>query len=225
MKLRPRLIFISIAAMLVMVAVLLGGTSVTAYAAQSALPGDSLYRVKTTLEKTEIALARSAASRANLDLSLAQRRLNEISALIAGQRYNEITSASAGFETAINQAMAELDAIAAKALARVLDEALDPRPVWVTVWGGPNTLERMIPANRLRSWCPIPAFAPSCLAALLAFPLAALGAETIPAPGTTLSPATDTAGGRSLPLCSYPNYPRYKGGPLESAESYESTAP
>jgi feruloyl esterase len=34
-----------------------------------------------------------------------------------------------------------------------------------------------------------------------------------------------TAGGRSLPLCSYPNYPRYQGGPPESAESYVSTAP
>ena len=34
-----------------------------------------------------------------------------------------------------------------------------------------------------------------------------------------------TAGGRSLPLCSYPNYPHYKGGPPESASSYESAAP
>ncbi len=42
------------------------------------------------------------------------------------------------------------------------------------------------------------------------------------APGKTL---VVTAGGRSLPLCSYPNYPRYKGGPPESAESYESAAP
>jgi Tannase and feruloyl esterase len=42
------------------------------------------------------------------------------------------------------------------------------------------------------------------------------------APGKTL---VVTAGGRSLPLCSYPSYPRYKGGPPESAESYESTAP
>ena len=42
------------------------------------------------------------------------------------------------------------------------------------------------------------------------------------APGKTL---VVTAGGRSLPLCSYPNYPRYKGGPPESASSYESTAP
>jgi feruloyl esterase len=42
------------------------------------------------------------------------------------------------------------------------------------------------------------------------------------APGKTL---VVTAGGRSLPLCSYPNYPRYQGGPPESADSYISTAP
>jgi len=42
------------------------------------------------------------------------------------------------------------------------------------------------------------------------------------APGKTL---VVTAGGRSLPLCSYPNYPRYKSGPPESADSYESAAP
>jgi feruloyl esterase len=42
------------------------------------------------------------------------------------------------------------------------------------------------------------------------------------APGKTL---LVTAGGRSLPLCSYPNYPRYKSGPPESAESYASAAP
>ncbi len=42
------------------------------------------------------------------------------------------------------------------------------------------------------------------------------------APGKTL---VVNAGGRSLPLCSYPNYPRYKGGPPEQASSYESAAP
>jgi len=47
-------------------------------------------------------------------------------------------------------------------------------------------------------------------------------AERNEAPGKTL---VVTAGGRSLPLCSYPNYPRYKGGPPESADSYVSTAP
>ncbi len=34
-----------------------------------------------------------------------------------------------------------------------------------------------------------------------------------------------TAGGRSLPLCSYPSYPNYMGGPPESAASYVSAAP
>ena len=34
-----------------------------------------------------------------------------------------------------------------------------------------------------------------------------------------------TAGGRSLPLCSYPNYPKYVSGPPESASSYASAAP
>jgi feruloyl esterase len=34
-----------------------------------------------------------------------------------------------------------------------------------------------------------------------------------------------TSGNRSLPLCSYPNYPKYVSGPPESASSYVSTAP
>jgi feruloyl esterase len=41
-------------------------------------------------------------------------------------------------------------------------------------------------------------------------------------PGKTL---VVTAGARSLPLCSYPNYPRYRSGPPESADSYTSVAP
>jgi feruloyl esterase len=42
------------------------------------------------------------------------------------------------------------------------------------------------------------------------------------APGKTI---VVKSGKRSMPLCSYPNYPRYKGGAVESADSYESTAP
>jgi hypothetical protein len=42
------------------------------------------------------------------------------------------------------------------------------------------------------------------------------------APGKTL---VVTSGNRSLPLCSYPNYPKYVSGPVESASSYQSTAP
>jgi hypothetical protein len=36
---------------------------------------------------------------------------------------------------------------------------------------------------------------------------------------------TVKAGGRSLPMCSYPAYPKYVGGPADTAASYECTAP
>jgi feruloyl esterase len=42
------------------------------------------------------------------------------------------------------------------------------------------------------------------------------------APGKTL---LVKAGDRSLPLCSYPTYPKYISGPAESAASYQCTAP
>ena len=34
-----------------------------------------------------------------------------------------------------------------------------------------------------------------------------------------------TSGNRSLPMCSYPEYPKYKGGPVEKAASYECAMP
>ena len=36
---------------------------------------------------------------------------------------------------------------------------------------------------------------------------------------------TVTGGKRSLPMCSYPMYPKYVSGPVESASSYKCTAP
>jgi feruloyl esterase len=36
---------------------------------------------------------------------------------------------------------------------------------------------------------------------------------------------TVTAGDRSLPMCSYPTYPKYVGGPTGAAASYECAAP
>ncbi|MFC1494287.1 tannase/feruloyl esterase family alpha/beta hydrolase [Thermodesulfobacteriota bacterium] len=36
---------------------------------------------------------------------------------------------------------------------------------------------------------------------------------------------TATGGNRSLPMCSYPAYPRYKGGPVEKADPYECAMP
>lgn len=36
---------------------------------------------------------------------------------------------------------------------------------------------------------------------------------------------TVTGGNRSLPMCSYPEYPKYRGGPVDKAESYECVIP
>jgi hypothetical protein len=47
-------------------------------------------------------------------------------------------------------------------------------------------------------------------------------AEQNQAPAKTL---VVRAGARSLPLCAYPNYPKYVSGPSESADSYVSAAP
>ena len=42
------------------------------------------------------------------------------------------------------------------------------------------------------------------------------------APGMSI---TVSAGEKSLPLCSYPTYPKYVGGPEASASSYRCTTP
>jgi hypothetical protein len=42
------------------------------------------------------------------------------------------------------------------------------------------------------------------------------------APGKSLAV---TAGEKSLPMCSYPMYPKYVGGPANTASSYSCAAP
>ncbi len=93
------------AAILMVVVVLFGGASATAYASQSALPGDALYPVKTSLEQTQINLANDAYNQALLHLEFAQRRLNEIKELLAQGRTNDVEFASNEFEHYIQEAM------------------------------------------------------------------------------------------------------------------------
>jgi len=95
----------TIAAILFVVVVLFGGASATAYASQSALPGDALYPLKTSLEQTQITLANDAYYQAQLHLEFAQRRLNEIKELLSQGRTNDIEFASSEFEYYIQEAM------------------------------------------------------------------------------------------------------------------------
>ena len=106
-------------AFIVAIAVLLfGGISITGAAAQSALPGDALYVVKTTIESTRLSLAQDAGDRAQMKLAFAEQRLTEISGLIRDGRYREIPEAVLAFEANINAAILELDTVAKSDPAR-----------------------------------------------------------------------------------------------------------
>jgi feruloyl esterase len=55
------------------------------------------------------------------------------------------------------------------------------------------------------------------------FSLITAWVEQNKAPNKTIKVFGD--GGRSQLMCSFPNYPKYMGGPAESADSYVSTEP
>ena len=98
-------------ALLVVVVMLFGGASATAYASQSALPGDALYPIKTSLEQTQSALARDAYSQAQIYMQFAQRRLDEINELLQEGRYSDVEIASGEFEYHIQQAIDALQTV------------------------------------------------------------------------------------------------------------------
>jgi hypothetical protein len=70
------------------------GTAAVA-ASSSSLPGDFLYPVKRAVEKVELTIHRDPASRARLHLEFAQRRLAELSALLAERRNGETVDVGA----------------------------------------------------------------------------------------------------------------------------------
>lgn len=71
----------TLTALIMALVVALGGSGATVYAAQSALPTDSLYPVKILSEDIQVSLTEDPEARANLLLDLANRRLGEIAAL------------------------------------------------------------------------------------------------------------------------------------------------
>jgi hypothetical protein len=90
---------------------LLGSIGATSVAAKSAIPGDALYSLKTTVEQTQLKLSKDAANRAQLKISFAEERLEEISKLVEEGRYLEIQETVLAFESAINGALFELESV------------------------------------------------------------------------------------------------------------------
>lgn len=109
MKLSYSIAFVA----LVIALFLFSGAGITAYAAQSALPGDALYSVKTSIEQTQVRLAADAAKIAELHLGFAERRLDEISGLIDEGRYGDIDRATQEFEYHVQQALIAMQTVAA----------------------------------------------------------------------------------------------------------------
>jgi hypothetical protein len=84
---------------------LFGGMGVTAYAANSALPGDTLYSLKTKAEGIQARLTTDPAAEARLYMDFANRRLLEIQSLIEQGRYTDIAWATDEFEADIQRAL------------------------------------------------------------------------------------------------------------------------
>jgi hypothetical protein len=94
-----------------LLAFLFGGAGMTAYAAQSALPGDILYPVKSSLEQAQLALSANPAGRAELQMGFAERRLDEIAGLIKGGQFENIPTATDQFEAYIRNIMIDVEDI------------------------------------------------------------------------------------------------------------------
>lgn len=114
MNTRPqKLALSSIFAIVFAFILLFGGFSATAYASQSALPGDALFTVKTSIESTQVRLARDEYAKAQLQMRFAQRRLEEITLLLEQGRLKDVDLASSEFETYIQNALNSLELVMA----------------------------------------------------------------------------------------------------------------
>src|SRR5512139_2653057 len=105
MKTRTKLAFTTLMAAIVLVVFLFGGAGATAFAARSALPGDALYPVKTSLEQTRVALSGSAYAQAQLNMRFAELRLQELNTLVGEGRYGDIDQVAREFEQHIQAAL------------------------------------------------------------------------------------------------------------------------
>jgi hypothetical protein len=98
-------------------------------AAEGALPGDPLYGLKTTVEDVRLAVTPTEGD-VGLHARFAERRLDEIEALVAAGRLADVPRAAAEYETHVGRALAalasagETDASARERLATQLDRML-----------------------------------------------------------------------------------------------------
>ena len=114
--LRPAYVLASLA-----VVFALGLGTTTAFAAEAALPGDALYPLKRGVEKARLVFSITPGADARLVSSFADRRLAEVEALIALERWVDVETALAAYPEAIDD-LTDLDPTQAEAqLSRHLE--------------------------------------------------------------------------------------------------------
>jgi hypothetical protein len=110
--------------------VLVLSTSTFALASQSAIPGDTLYPIKISIENAELALTPGSLGDARLHVEFAQRRLSEVQSLVLEGKYEYIAQTVTNFEFQVSQAIyylktaADQNGFLVKALATSLQETL-----------------------------------------------------------------------------------------------------
>ena len=101
----PRTALSLSAILLIIVLLLFGWAGVTARAAETSLPGDTLYSFKTGIEQVEVAFAVDLDKQAGLYIEFASHRLHEIESLVESGRYEKAVALSAKFRFNIQKAL------------------------------------------------------------------------------------------------------------------------
>ena len=109
----PKIAVITAVVLMAVMLLVVSGGAMTAYASRAAMPGDALYTVKTGIERTEVTFSKSPAVQAELHLQFAQKRLDEMSALIKEGRFSNVSKTSTQFEYHVQQAVILLQIVAA----------------------------------------------------------------------------------------------------------------
>lgn len=124
-----RLLFQLALLVIAVVSLTIGGSGF-AFATRAALPGDSLYGMKLTAEKAELAAARDTETAAQLQIKYARQRMVEIQTLILEGSYGYVPETVDRFESHVQLAVQAVNAVAqvktsqAKMLANSLQATL-----------------------------------------------------------------------------------------------------
>ena len=120
----------ALTAIALLVAVIFGGAGLTAYASQDALPGEALYPVKLVIEEALLAFSLDQVHDAELQMTFAARRAEELVALAQGLQHEDLPMASTSLKDQILAVAETIEGLQedhpeqAAALSRTLDETL-----------------------------------------------------------------------------------------------------